>query len=273
MQATTSAELNGINLAAAPAMVQLADAAPPAVIEGSGEAEAYSSDSSEEEDGIVPRISALPADLRHVARLLSDPSAPGSSAPDGGQAQAAARGRGRKRARGAAQQQRQHTQRCAAPAAVGGSAAGLTAAGTSEQPWNSPGKDSSANVRLHRSPLWYTRKLSVCLHHGRRAALAVLHEATLSAGGLGGLDRSWPVMLQAWRCEACECWVPRAAGDQSAWRAHVQGIRHRRQALSLLHTGARGTLLVSTFEPAPGACRRCLPAYGQQSRGWVCCLG
>ncbi len=260
MQATTSAELNGINLAAAPAMVQLADAAPPAVSEGSGEADAYSSDSSEEEDGIVPRISALPADLHHVARLLSDSSAPGSSAPDGGQAQAAARGRGRKRARGAAQQQRQHAQR-AAPAAVGGSAAGLAAAGTSEQPWNSPGEDSSANVRLRRSPLWYTRKLSVCLHGGRRAALTVLHTATLSAGALGGLDRNW-LLLQAWRCEACECWVPRAAGDQSAWRAHVQGIRHRRQALSLLHTGARGTLLVSTFEPAPGACRRCQPAYG-----------
>ena len=149
MQATTSAELDGINLVAAPAMVQLADAAPPAS-EGSGGAEASGSDSSEEEDGIVPRISALPADLRHVARLLSDSSAPGSCAPDGRQAQGAARGRGRKRARGAVQQQRQHAQR-AAPAADGGSAAGLVAAGASEQPWNSPGEDSSANVRLCRS--------------------------------------------------------------------------------------------------------------------------
>ena len=60
--------------------------------------------------------------------------------------------------------------------------------------------------------------------------------------------------LQAWRCEACECWVPRAAGGEAAWRAHVQGIRHRRQALSLLHTGARGNLLLSAFERLPGAC-------------------
>ena len=61
------------------------------------------------------------------------------------------------------------------------------------------------------------------------------------------------IAVQAWRCEACECWVPRAAGGETAWRAHVQGIRHRRQALSLLHTGARGTLLLSAFESLPGA--------------------
>ena len=47
--------------------------------------------------------------------------------------------------------------------------------------------------------------------------------------------------------------MPRAAGGESAWHAHVQGIRHRRQALSLLHTGARGNLLLSAFERVPGA--------------------
>ncbi|KAK9826203.1 hypothetical protein WJX81_007451 [Elliptochloris bilobata] len=77
---------------------------------------------------------------------------------------------------------------------------------------------------------------------------------------LGPGDRAWNrpgehSSSTAWRCEACECWVPRKAGGESAWRAHVQGIRHRRQALSLLHTGVRGNLLLSAFEriPEPGA--------------------
>ena len=34
----------------------------------------------------------------------------------------------------------------------------------------------------------------------------------------------------------------------AAWQVHVEGIRHRRNALSIRETGARGALVVSMFE-------------------------
>jgi hypothetical protein len=261
MQATSSTELNGINLAAAPALVQLEDADPPAVSEGSGEAEAYGSDSSEEEDGIVPRISALPADLRHVASLLSDSSAPGSSAPDSRQAQTAGCVRGRKRARGAVLQQRQ---RRAAPAADGASAAGLAAAGTSEQPWNSPGEDSSANVRLRRSPLWYCGcKLSVCLHNGRYAALAVLHAATLNAGALEGLTGAGCCCRRGGaRRASAGCLVRRTASRPGARTCRASATAGRRCPCCTLARAA----LCSSARLSPRQVRAGAPSLPMSSR-------
>ncbi|KAK9830039.1 hypothetical protein WJX72_009332 [[Myrmecia] bisecta] len=52
-------------------------------------------------------------------------------------------------------------------------------------------------------------------------------------------------------CEVCDCYVP-ADPRNAAWEDHCRGIRHRRHALSLKHTGERGNLMVSTFEAVPG---------------------
>ena len=51
-------------------------------------------------------------------------------------------------------------------------------------------------------------------------------------------------------CEACECSV---AAREHDWFVHVSGIKHKRQLLSLLHTGQRGNCIVSLFEAKPGS--------------------
>ena len=46
--------------------------------------------------------------------------------------------------------------------------------------------------------------------------------------------------VQAWFCEACDCWVPVAhvSGKEQVWRAHVARGRHRRQAAAAARTNA-----------------------------------
>ena len=52
------------------------------------------------------------------------------------------------------------------------------------------------------------------------------------------------------------------------WEMHCQGIRHRRQVLSLRHTGARGTVLVSEFESLPGEAMARHTALHELMQGW-----
>lgn len=146
--------------------------------------------------------------------------------------------------------------------------------------WNRPGEHSSATARAcltlgvagpcSAALQWFSMcspwdplssQLRVCAATATEGPVQVATRPCLrtrckAAGSLAEhlLGHTAALSQQAWRCEACECWVPRAAGGETAWRAHVQGIRHRRQALSLLHTGARGNLLLSAFERLPGAC-------------------
>ena len=53
-------------------------------------------------------------------------------------------------------------------------------------------------------------------------------------------------------CEACSCSVSARGND---WDTHVSGIKHKRQLVSLLHTGQPGNTIVSLFEAQPGAVR------------------
>lgn len=48
-----------------------------------------------------------------------------------------------------------------------------------------------------------------------------------------------------WHCSTCNVWLP-AKGN--AWTTHIQGIRHRRERLSLELHGKHGCLVISTFE-------------------------
>lgn len=50
-------------------------------------------------------------------------------------------------------------------------------------------------------------------------------------------------------CEACNCSV---AARERDWDIHTSGIKHKRQLVSLLHTGQFGSDVVSLFESEPG---------------------
>ena len=52
-----------------------------------------------------------------------------------------------------------------------------------------------------------------------------------------------------YHCEACDCSVPARERD---WEVHTSGIKHKRQLVSLLHTGKLGSRVVSLFEAEPG---------------------
>jgi hypothetical protein len=52
-----------------------------------------------------------------------------------------------------------------------------------------------------------------------------------------------------YHCEACDCPV---APHERDWAVHISGIKHKRQLVSLLHTGQLGNNVVSLFEAEPG---------------------
>ena len=302
MQAMPSAELRAVaelNLAAAPVPLEVLDADAP----GAGAGGRSSDDTAA---ALAP--SHLGPDLEHVARMLSDATAPGSPSSQRGRPRLK---RGRREpagSRSASELQelannevpKQHTrgdmrgdargelrlaraslrgrrrQRRRADSTDGRIQAVEAAAEPHGRAWNRPGEHSSATARARltwgcsaalqwvqpasvpRRSLqycWLERRNPPACEHCSSAWLSALEAAGCwpKQRHLQGYTTVLPCM-QAWRCEACECWVPRAAGGETAWRAHVQGIRHRRQALSLLHTGARGNLLLSAFERLPGAC-------------------
>lgn len=56
--------------------------------------------------------------------------------------------------------------------------------------------------------------------------------------------QAFPSCVQAWFCEACDCWVPSpsAMGRVQVWQAHVAGSRHRRQAAAAARTEAASPL-------------------------------
>lgn len=51
--------------------------------------------------------------------------------------------------------------------------------------------------------------------------------------------------LRFFHCKACDVWIPRG---EKVWQTHILGIRHRRQALSIRHTGSRNRIILSAFE-------------------------
>ena len=52
-----------------------------------------------------------------------------------------------------------------------------------------------------------------------------------------------------YHCEACDCPVGPHERD---WAVHISGVKHKRQLVSLLHTGQLGNSVVSLFEAEPG---------------------
>ena len=79
----------------------------------------------------------------------------------------------------------------------------------------------------------------------------------------------------AWHCEVCAVQVPRdkgASGSQpeasSTWQSHIEGIKHRRNALARHHSSHPHTTIVSTFETWEGVEAR-LPAFSS-SHGTLC---
>ena len=52
-----------------------------------------------------------------------------------------------------------------------------------------------------------------------------------------------------YHCEACDCPV---GAHERDWAVHISGVKHKRQLVSLLHTGQLGNNIVSLFEAEPG---------------------
>ena len=64
------------------------------------------------------------------------------------------------------------------------------------------------------------------------------------------LNRARPSQSKksSYHCEACNCDIPFPIAN---WHAHIAGVRHQRQLLSLREHGQRNTLVLSIFESHP----------------------
>ena len=56
-----------------------------------------------------------------------------------------------------------------------------------------------------------------------------------------------------WLCEASNC---NTAARERDWDVHIHGIKHKRQLVSMMHTGQLGNTVVSLFEADPGILRQ-----------------
>ena len=72
------------------------------------------------------------------------------------------------------------------------------------------------------------------------------HDQALLAGHNTPSRRS---NSKLYHCEACDCPV---GAHERDWAIHTSGNKHKRQLVSLLHTGQLGNSVVSMFEAEPG---------------------
>ena len=75
-----------------------------------------------------------------------------------------------------------------------------------------------------------------------------------------------------WFCEACSCTT---AAREKDWDVHIKGIKHKRQLVSMMHTGQLGNTVLSLFEAEPGTVQQalwskvCLPLI--KASAYACC--
>lgn len=137
------------------------------------------------------------------------------------------------------QQQRKGSQHGRASPSTGGSGAGARPGRAARRPDSRPGH------RQQQQPRRQQRQQDVQQQQQQQPAGSGSGGDALAAYGRPGPRSTARVA----HCEACDVWVPRRAGD---WEVHVEGIRHRRQLLSLRVHGERNRLVLSAFEAPPG---------------------
>jgi hypothetical protein len=137
------------------------------------------------------------------------------------------------------QQQRKGSQHGRTSPSTGGSGAGARHGRAARRPDSRPGH------RQQQQPRRQQRQQDVQQQQQQQPAGSGSGGDALAAYGRPGPSSTARVA----HCEACDVWVPRRAGD---WEVHVEGIRHRRQLLSLRVHGERNRLVLSAFEAPPG---------------------